>query len=216
MIFPQEMVKIYAPADIWAEHRYFDKSCQYNSRYSTVETTPMLAGRPECSSHLRTTWTRGNITWTRALQPDLEEVRSWRFCRAQIVSRRRVWAPIFWRTQSFGAYILIGAEISTSALFLSYIMWRSNFTIPHSLAANICCLHLPPIFCCLCLPPTFAAYICRIHLLHIFAAYIFRLHFPHTFAAYILKVCLHFEQAPIFHACVNILGKCLYFDDFSQ
>ncbi len=33
------------------------------------------------------------------------------------------------------AYILIGAEISTSALFLSYIMWRSNFTIPHSLGA---------------------------------------------------------------------------------
>ena len=62
------------------------------------------------------------------------------------------------------AYIFIGAEISTSALFLSYIMRCSNFTILHSLAANICRLHLPPIFCCLCLPPTLAPYICRLHL----------------------------------------------------
>ncbi len=53
--------------------------------------------------HSRTDWRRDNITWTRALQPDLEEVRRWRFCRAQIV---RVWAPIFWWTHTFGAYIL--------------------------------------------------------------------------------------------------------------
>jgi hypothetical protein len=63
-------------------------------------------------------------------------------------------------------------------------MWRSNFTIPHSFAANICRLRLPP---------TFAAYICRIHLLPIY-----------------------FEQAPIFYAGANILGKCQYFDDFLQ
>ncbi len=43
---------------------------------------------------------------------------------------------------------LIGAEISTSALFLSYIMWRSNFTIPHRLDANICRVYFgnPPTF----------------------------------------------------------------------
>ena len=41
---------------------------------------------------------------------------------------------------------LISAEILTSALFLSYIMWRSNFTIPHSFAAYICRLYVPPIF----------------------------------------------------------------------
>jgi len=29
-----------------------------------------------------------------------------------------------------------------------------------------------------------------------------------------LEVRLHFEQAPIFYACVNIIGKCQYFDDF--
>ncbi len=134
-----------------------------------------------------TTWTRGNITWTRALQPDLEEVRSWRFCRAQIVSRRRVWAPLFWWTHSFGAYILIGAEISMSALFLSYIMWRSNFAIPHSFAAYICRIYFGN-------PPTFAAYISEI-----------RLHLPLTFAAYILEICLYFESPPTFWASANIL-----------
>jgi hypothetical protein len=54
---------------------------------------PYKLGSLGAESHLRTAWRRDNITWTRALQPDLEEVRSWRFCRAQIV---RVWAPIFW------------------------------------------------------------------------------------------------------------------------
>ncbi len=47
--------------------------------------------------HLRTAWRRGNTIWERALQPDWEGVRSWRFCRAQIV---RVWTPTF-----AGAYI---------------------------------------------------------------------------------------------------------------
>jgi hypothetical protein len=108
---------------------------------------------------------------------------------------------------SFGAYILIGAEISTSALFLLYIMWRSNFTIrtvwPPTFAAYIFRLYC-------------VAYVCRLHLLPTFAAYICRIYLPPTFAAYILKVRLHFEQAPIFYACVNILGKCEYFDDFLQ
>ncbi len=121
----------------------------------------------------------------RALQPDLEEVRIWRFCRAQIVSRRRVWAPIFWWTQSFGAYILIGAEISTSALFLSYIICGAvNSQVPHSLAANICRIYFGN-------PLTVAANICCQHL-------------PHTFAAYILKVRLHFW------ASANVLCMCKY------
>ncbi len=59
------------------------------------------------------------------------------------------------QTQSLGAdfsdgrialahIFLISAEILTSALFLSYIMWRSNFTIP----AQLWCIHFgnPPIF----------------------------------------------------------------------
>jgi hypothetical protein len=54
-----------------------------------LENVTLIGGRlSESSDHLRSTCTRGDITWTRALQPDLEEVSSWRFCRAQIVSRR--------------------------------------------------------------------------------------------------------------------------------
>jgi hypothetical protein len=41
LIFPQEMVKIYAAADIWTGRRYFGKSGRYNSRYSTGETPPI-------------------------------------------------------------------------------------------------------------------------------------------------------------------------------
>ncbi len=75
---------------------------------------------PGSRSHLRTAWRRDNITWTRALQPDWEGVRSWRFCRAQIV---RVWAPIFWAHTLF-----IRREDSTAALLLSYIMRREHFS----------------------------------------------------------------------------------------
>jgi hypothetical protein len=65
------------------------------------------------------------------------------------------------QTQGLGAYFsdgciafahifLISAEILMSALFLSYIMWRSNFTIPHSFAAYILEIRLyfghPPTF----------------------------------------------------------------------
>ncbi len=59
---------------------------------------PYKVGGLRADPHLRTAWRRDNITWTRALQPDWEGVRSWRFCRAQIV---RVWAPIFWAHTSF-------------------------------------------------------------------------------------------------------------------
>ncbi len=52
---------------------------------------PYKLSGSESRSHLRTAWRRGNTIWERALQPDWG-VRSWRFCRAQIV---RVWTPTF-------------------------------------------------------------------------------------------------------------------------
>ncbi len=96
--------------EILTIRRNFDKSCQYNRRYSTGVAPPIKAEQPDSSDHLRSTCTRGDITWTRALQPDLEEVSSWRFCRAQIVpvSRRTTYPPkifdgclIFWHAQKF-------------------------------------------------------------------------------------------------------------------
>jgi hypothetical protein len=66
------------------------------------------------------------------------------------------------------------------------------------------------------LPSTFAAYIFVAYvLLPTFAANICRIHLPHIFAAYIREIRLHFEQAPIFYACANILSKHLYFSDFA-
>jgi hypothetical protein len=121
------------------------------------------------------------------------------------------------QTQSLGAdfsdgrialapIFLISTEILTSALFISYIMWRSNFTIPHSFAAYILEIGLyfghPPIF-------WKSAYILEI-----------RLYFGHPpifwISAYILEIRLYFEQAPMFYACANILGKSQYFDNFLQ
>jgi hypothetical protein len=102
------------------------------------------------------------------------------------------------------AYILIGAEISTSALFLSHIVWCSNFTIPHSLGAYILDMRI---------------YFEHAHIF-LTRAYILdiRLYLEktHTFweSAYILSKRLHFEQTPIFCVYANILGKHQYFNDF--
>jgi hypothetical protein len=69
------------------------------SRYSMGETPPIKAERPELGFHLGSTCLRGSISTrilTRALQPDQEEVSSWGFRRAQIVSGRQTFPPIFW------------------------------------------------------------------------------------------------------------------------
>ena len=52
LIFPRKKVKIYAAANIWTGREYFGKSCRYNSRYSTGETPPIKAERPEPLDHL--------------------------------------------------------------------------------------------------------------------------------------------------------------------
>jgi hypothetical protein len=57
-------------------------------------------------------------------------------------------------------------------------------------------------------PPCFCRISCGAVILQ------FRTALPPIFAAYILRKRLHFEQTPIFYACVNILSKHQYFDDF--
>jgi hypothetical protein len=92
------------PPEIWTPAWILACRAGTTSRYSAWETPPIKAERPEPSDHLRSTCLRGNTStriWTRALQPDQEEVSSWRFCRAQIVSGRQTFPPIF----------LLGAEI---------------------------------------------------------------------------------------------------------
>ncbi len=79
---------------------------------------PYKLGGLRADPHLRTAWRRDNITWTRALQPDWEGVRSWRFCRARIV---RVWAPIF-----LGAYIFHKARRFQRPPCSYCILWGAN------------------------------------------------------------------------------------------
>ncbi len=80
------------------------------------------------------------------------------------------------------AIIFIRREILTSALFLSYIIWRSNFTIPHSFGTYILDIRLyfgnPPIF---------------------------------WTSAYILEIRLYFGHPPIFWKSAYNLRKRQYF-----
>ncbi len=79
---------------------------------------PYKLGGLRADSHLRTAWRRGNTIWERALQPDLEGVRSWRFCRAQIV---RVWTPTF-----VGAYIFYRPRRFQRPPCYCRILWDAN------------------------------------------------------------------------------------------
>ncbi len=120
--FSQEMVKICAAAWILDTRGNFDRSCGTTSRYSTGETPPIKAERPEPSDHLRSPCLRINTStriWTRALQPDQEEVSSWRFCRAQIVSGRQTFLLKFWLGEKF----YLAAEI---------LPRRWDFNVRHS------------------------------------------------------------------------------------
>ncbi len=102
--FSQEIVKICAGAWIWTPTEILTGRAGTTSQYSTGETPPIKAERPETSDHLRSICLRINTStriWTRALQPDQEEVSSGRFCKAQIVRRHQTFPLKFW----------LGAEI---------------------------------------------------------------------------------------------------------
>ncbi len=79
---------------------------------------PYKLGGLRADPHLRTAWRRGNTIWERALQPDWEGVRSWRFCRAQIV---RVWTPTF-----AGAYIFCRPRRFQRPPCYCWILWDAN------------------------------------------------------------------------------------------
>ncbi len=97
--FHSKWWKFARPPRIWTPVWILACRAGTTSRYSTGETPPIKAERPELGSHLWSTCLRGNTSmriWTRALQPDQEEVSSCRFCRAQIVSGCQTFPPIFW------------------------------------------------------------------------------------------------------------------------
>ncbi len=115
------------------------------------------------------------------------------------VSSCILWAPIFWWTQSFGAYISIGSEISTSTLFLLYIMWRSN--LPHTFAAYICRLYFES-------PPTFWASANILYMCEYFRQVpIFWWFFAISFAWFVAaNICVYFQYLFMHFMCTNIFG----------
>ncbi len=122
--FSQEMVKICAGAENRTPTEILIGRAATTSRYSTGETSPIKAERPGPSDHLRSTCLRINTIYD-----DLNESSSarlggssWRFCRAQIVRGHQTFPLKFWIGAEIlpGTEIFIGAEISTSAIVLSY------------------------------------------------------------------------------------------------
>ncbi len=97
--FHRKWWKFARPPKFWTLTEILTGRAGTTSRYSTGETPPIKAEWPEPSDHSRSTCLRGNTStriWTRALQPDQEEVSSWGFCQAQIVSGGQTFPPIFW------------------------------------------------------------------------------------------------------------------------
>jgi hypothetical protein len=114
--FDRKWWKFALPPKFWTPPEILTGRAGTTSRYSTGETPPIKSERPEPSDHLRSTCLRGNTStriWMRALQPDQEEVSSWRFCWAQIVSGRQTFPLKFW----------LGAEI---------LPRRGDFNFRHS------------------------------------------------------------------------------------
>jgi hypothetical protein len=142
-IFGAVIGHLEAEIELWIFHRKWWKPGRaqrfwHLQRFWQV-VPPIKAEQPEPSDNLRSTWTRGDTTWTRALQPDLEEVSSWRFCRAPIVSRRITYPPNF----------LISAEIFTRHgdfnVRLSSIVYcvAHRFYTPPKLSAELFRISLP-------------------------------------------------------------------------
>ncbi len=97
--FSQEMVKICAAARNLDNCVNFGRSGRYNQ--------PVQYGR-DIAHKSRAAWAIRSLEVymserqhiykdLRAIQPHQEEVSSWRFCRAQIVSGRKTFTPIFWQ-----------------------------------------------------------------------------------------------------------------------
>ena len=90
--FSEKRVKISAAANIWWARTFRQVVPVQQAGTVRQRRRPYKLSGSVSRFHLRTAWRRGNTFWERALQPDWEGDRSWRFCRAQIV---RVWTPTF-------------------------------------------------------------------------------------------------------------------------
>ncbi len=110
------MVKICAGAENWASAEILTSRAGTTGRYSTGETLPIKAERPEPSDHLRSTCTRINTIYE-----DLNESSSARLGGSQQLEILP--NPNSKRAPEFSAWILIGAEILEA---VPWVRWKED------------------------------------------------------------------------------------------
>ena len=151
--FHRKWWKFARPHEFWTPAEILTGRAGTTSRYSTGETPPIKAERPEPSDHLRSTCLRINTIYE-----DLNESSSAKLGGSQQLeilpspsSKRApdfsawilIGAEILRRRNFRGAVILPDAEISTSAIVLSHITRRMNIVCPPKFSAGIFCSNFP-------------------------------------------------------------------------
>ncbi len=116
--FSQKMVKTSAGAENLTSAEVLTSRAGTTGRYSSGETSPIKAERPEPSDHLRSTCMRGNTIYE-----DLNESSSARLGGSQQLEILP--SPNSKRAQNFSAWILLGAEISEARQFC----WPRDFNV---------------------------------------------------------------------------------------
>jgi hypothetical protein len=190
-------------------------------RYSTGETPPIKAERPEPSDHLRSTCTRVNTIYE-----DLNKSSSARLWGSQQLESLP--SPNSNMAQNFSAWVLIGAEILEARQFC----WRSNFTRRGDFnvrLSSIVCYQVHE-FCMSAevfrrsFLQKFSAKVFRRSFLQKFSAEVFRRSFPQQFSAeafrskfpskfsaWILRQPPQFSWDAEISCICNILSGCWYF-----
>jgi hypothetical protein len=109
--FSQKMEKTSAGAENLTSAEVLTSRVCTTGRYSTGETPPIKAERPEPSDHLRSTCTRGNTIYED--QNESSSARLWGSQQLEILL-----SPNSKRAQNFSAWVLISAEVLIGAAIL--------------------------------------------------------------------------------------------------
>ncbi len=165
-------------------------------RYSTGETPPIKAGRPESSDHLRSTCTRVNTIYE-----DLIDSSSARLGGSQQLEILP--SPNSKRAQNFSAWVLTGAKVLEALQFC----WRSNFTRGGDF--NVCLSSIVYYQAHgFCSPQKFSAEVFRWSFPPKFSAEVFRRSFLQQISAWILRQPPQFSWDAEISCICNILSGC--------
>ncbi len=194
--FSQEMVKISAGAENWVSAEILTSHAGTTGRYSTGETPPIKAERPEPSDHLGSTCTRINTFYE-----DLNESSSARLGGSQQLEILP--SPNSKRAPNFSAWVLTGGEILKARQF----SWRSNFTRRGDFnvrLSSIVYYQADEFYISAAIfrsfPQKFSAEVFRRSFPQQFSAEVFRRSFPQQISAWFFR--LNFHETQKFHAFV--------------